>query len=488
MEGAEQRTKDKRACLRHVFGRFQQRYIFSLLGFLAVANSYTMRTCLNLTIVEMVEVPKDDNAKADPENYCPGKIPQAGHENVEGYRFDWNEKEQGYILSAFYFGYVITHLPGGVLAERYGGKQVCGLGLLLCGLLTLLSPVCARQSWQSLAFLRFLEGFTEGVMFPALNALIAHWSPLKERGRIGSVIFAGNQIGIVVSNVTTGLILKYSKGNWPIVFYFFGILCIIWYIFWHLLVYSTPKVHPFISDEEMNYIYEQITHEGITKKEHLPPEPWCKIFTSIPVWALVLGQVGHDWSLFLAQTELGKYMKTVLKFKIAKNGALGALPFLAMWITAIIGGIITDFVLKRGIMTIGVQRKVFATVASLGPGFGCVAASYAGCNKTLVMVLFTLGMATMGFYYSSLKLNPLDISPNYAGTTMAIVNGLGAIAGAIVPLATGAMIEDNTLSQWRKVFWISAVIIFVTNGLYIILGSSKIQSWNDPETSEDRQN
>lgn len=35
-------------------------------------------------------------------------------------KYDWNQEQQGWILSSFYIGYVVTHIPGGIIAERYG--------------------------------------------------------------------------------------------------------------------------------------------------------------------------------------------------------------------------------------------------------------------------------------------------------------------------------------------------------------------------------
>lgn len=37
---------------------------------------------------------------------------------------------------------------------------------------------------------------------------------------------------------------------------------------------------------------------------------------SIPLWALIIGQIGHDWGLFMIQSDLPKYMKSVLKFSV----------------------------------------------------------------------------------------------------------------------------------------------------------------------------
>lgn len=44
------------------------------------------------------------------------------------------------ILSAFYVGYILTHVPGGLLAQRFGGKYVFSLGILISALLSMAIP------------------------------------------------------------------------------------------------------------------------------------------------------------------------------------------------------------------------------------------------------------------------------------------------------------------------------------------------------------
>ena len=68
-----------------------------------------------------------------------------------------------------------------------------------------------------------------------------------------------------------------------------------------------------------------------------------------------------------------------------------------------------------------------------------MAASYAGCDKVAVVALFTIAMGFMGTFYPGMKVNPLDLSPNYAGSLMAVTNGIGAITGIIAPACVGLM-------------------------------------------------
>lgn len=73
------------------------------------------------------------------------------------------------------------------------------------------------------------------------------------------------------------------------------------------------------------------------------------------------------------------------------------------------------------------------------PGIFMVLASYAGCNIWLVVLCFTLAMGTMGSYYPGMRVNGLDLSPNYAGLLMSLTNGLGSIAGIVAPVFAGMM-------------------------------------------------
>lgn len=110
---------------------------------------------------------------------------------------------QGVILSSFYYGYVVTHLPGGVLAEKFGGKYVLSLGILSTAICTLLTPVTIVWGGApALIALRVIEGMGEGTTFPAISVLLSSWIPLSERSKIGSIVFGGGQVFVMVKNLS----------------------------------------------------------------------------------------------------------------------------------------------------------------------------------------------------------------------------------------------------------------------------------------------
>ena len=70
----------------------------------------------------------------------------------------WEKSIQGHILSSYYYGYFISHIPGGLLAERFGAKWIIAGFFSLATVATLLTPVAARISFGVLIVFRVLCG------------------------------------------------------------------------------------------------------------------------------------------------------------------------------------------------------------------------------------------------------------------------------------------------------------------------------------------
>ena len=160
-------------------------------------------------------------------------------------QFGWSESQVGIILGSFYFGYMITMILGGYLADKYGGKKVLGYALLIWSLFTIITPFFAYQGLWWLILIRILMGLGEGVTFPSWHAIYARWIPFQERTRaIGftnSGIAAGTLFGFAVAAL---IIANYS---WEWVFYSFGLLGFFWYFFWNSIVTSFPEDNKFLS-------------------------------------------------------------------------------------------------------------------------------------------------------------------------------------------------------------------------------------------------
>lgn len=113
------------------------------------------------------------------------------HQEADG-EFKWTASTQGYILSSFFYGYVLTQIPFGMLAKRFGALGFLGWGMLLNSVFAFVVPIAARQGgvfW--LCVIRFIQGLGEGPIVPCTHAMLAKWIPPNERSRMGAAVYAG---------------------------------------------------------------------------------------------------------------------------------------------------------------------------------------------------------------------------------------------------------------------------------------------------------
>jgi MFS family permease len=91
---------------------------------------------------------------------------------MQQYGWDWDENRMGIVFSAFFVGYVIFMIPGGVLADRFGPAKVLAGGVVFGSVFTILTPFFSRI-W-SMSLCRYLIGTGQGVNYPSVNSFVAN--------------------------------------------------------------------------------------------------------------------------------------------------------------------------------------------------------------------------------------------------------------------------------------------------------------------------
>lgn len=132
------------------------------------------------------------------------------------------------------------------------------------------------------------------------------------------------------------------------------------------LCYSDPESHPYISEKEKDYLRQELGQ--LERDKTLPPTPWRMILTSAPMISLVICQIGHDFGYFSMVTDLPKYMADVLRFNIKENGAYTSYPYVLMWFVSLGSGVLSDWVITKGYITVTNSRKLFTTVGRFSRG------------------------------------------------------------------------------------------------------------------------
>ncbi|XP_073844830.1 putative inorganic phosphate cotransporter isoform X2 [Musca autumnalis] len=393
--------------------------------------------------------------------------------------FDWDEKEISYILSSFYWGYVITQFPGGALCKLFGAKLTMGLSTLLSGVLSAVTPVAVTWGgWQAFCAIRVIQGLFQGMLFPCIHEHLAKWSPLQERNRLGSLSHTGIECGTVLALGITGLIAEGSMG-WPGISYVSGGLCFVWCILWFVFANNNATESRFIKEAEKNYIESSMEHADDFHKKKIPV-PWKAIFLSIPFNALLVARCSEAWGLATLQAQIPSYLHGVLNMEIKSNALFSALPFLAMWAMSYVYVLSSDILQRKKILTLSAIRKTINSIAFWIPAVGLIIIGFLNeGNKNWAIALMTISVGVNSGATIGSSLNTIDLSPNHAGIVMGIVNTIANFMPLISPLVVGVIVTDSSnRTQWQIVFAISAIIFFFGNLLYIIWGTAVSQPWD----------
>ncbi|KAM7293175.1 hypothetical protein ISCGN_026305 [Ixodes scapularis] len=402
------------------------RYVMCFMISLGMFLVYSMRVNLSVTIIAMVNTTATDANSTHMVNMaCPAPSNQTSPDDSKKTgeflwdqtgEFLWDQVTQSYVLNAFFYGYIITQIPGGWLSEVISPAWIFGGGIGITAMLTLFTAVVARASLPAFLVLRALEGISEGVTYPSLYALVARWSPVRERSFLVTVCIFGSLLGTVITLPVAAVLCEHGfDGGWPSVFYLTGLLGFVWVVAWFLLSSATPEQNRLICAEERKYIVDSRDGKfGVYRSV-----PWIEILLSHPVWMCALIKFCSSWSFSTLLTELPSYLKNVLHFEIQKSGLLNAGVYLSQGVVELVSSYSADRIIERRLLGVTSTRKVFQSISLLGGAVIFVCLASAGCNTVLACVLLLVASSLAGVHSGCDSVLPIDLAPEFAGELFA---------------------------------------------------------------------
>ncbi|KFD58629.1 hypothetical protein M514_00322 [Trichuris suis] len=472
---------------------FGWRHIVTILCFFGFFFLYSLKVNLSVAIVAMLnhtaiqaesEVVTGKNVTMI--EVCASDPTSQGQVKKDG-PFDWDAATQGNILGAFFYGYIVTQVPGGLLATKFGAKWVFGLGTFLTAVFALLTPVAANAGAGMVIFVRVLMGIAEGVTWPASQALFAKWAPPSERSKLPSFAISGCFIGTVVAFIASGFLADSNiMGGWPSVFYCFGIAAILWFIIWTIFVSNGPEGHRFIGNAEKTYIVNSLKVEGGSSKgSSFKDIPLKSILTSIPIWAAMISHFTYNWALYVLLTGLPLYFKNVLGFDLKSNGVLSSIPYLVQALIQSAAGQVADTLRTKCKLSTTCVRKLMDCFGHLIPAICVIFVGYVGCNSAAAVALLTLSVGFSGLCGGGFFVNYLDLCPQYTGLVFGISNTLATIPGILGPNITGWLTKgEPSFESWRIVFFIAGALYFFSVIFYAIFGKGTLQPWAQTKAAQ----
>ena len=318
---------------------------------------------------------------------------------------------QGSLMTLFLIGYGVASLFVTPLYEAFlGYRRGLLVSMLLWPVLTAISPLAG--SLVMLLFLRIVLGAAEGPLFSLKVMYVRDHFAAAERGKPNAVSSMGVSLGLAVGFPLVSVLLRHY--GWGASFYalaainlFIGLPLI--YVFIHPAAQgASPPPRISVAD----------TFRGALKMKHLGAILLIEIFTLAYLWG------SSSW--------LPAYLIDDKGFSLQRMGWVSSLPFIIGVGASLLGGMMVDWLPPR------LMPLIFT-----GGGLFCAASVLAltGSETTVTTLLFLLlASICWGVQGAAIPTLIQRYSPAQSvGSAYGIINGVGNMVAAFMPMAMGGM-------------------------------------------------
>ena len=448
-------------------GYLPARYVLVFWTFFGFVLMNSFRFQMNVTILAMTGNRSDVSILAMTSNRSDPILSNKTKENYltdfKETSYNWASHEVNLILGSFFWGYISTEIIGGWLVSRFGGKWINGICYMFNSLLSIVTPVMADLGPTFVVINRVLVGVCQGILRTCDFEMWKSWAPRHEMGFLRGLGLSGGSIGAILATVLNAYICELF--GWPVVFYFYGVMGLLWCLCWMTLIYETPCQHPRISVKEREYIMANLTHSS-QKKEKID---LIKVIKSPTFWAPTIGNFSYRWVGLGMVAVLPTYLHTVLHLEISEIGIFSSFGSMVGLIANPLSGYVSDVLISRQILSIKNTRKVMISIGLFTPAVLTLLMCFTQNTAVTVMcIAVCVGIAEVSML--GVSSNYIDIGPNHSGMLFAVGNSVGSSAGFIGPAVLELISSHaaDTLEMWRY-FFITSLSIFVFGGLFFLL-------------------
>ena len=362
--------------------------------------------------------------------------------------------QMGVILSAFGWAYVLAQIPGGALLDRLGVKRVYVGAIVLWSIFTAVQGLVGLfggfSILMTLFILRFLVGLAEAPSFPGNARIVAAWFPAAERGT-ASAIFNSAQYFALVAFAPIMSYLVHQFG-WRSVFLFMGLLGI-FAAFIFVRFIKNPTNHKGVNAAELAVIQsgETVSMEAraVGQKASFSWSRLRFLLTNRMLIGIYLAQYCVNVLTYFFVTWFPIYLVKERGMNIMQAGFSAALPALCGFAGGLIGGFVSDYLLKTT-GNISLSRKI-PIYAGMFLAMAIIACAYVQQAWMIVPLMavafFGKGIASLGWAVVS------DVSPReYIGLAGGVFNMFGNAAGIVTPIVIGYIVAVTGSFDMALVF------------------------------------
>jgi ACS family glucarate transporter-like MFS transporter len=307
--------------------------------------------------------------------------------------------------------------------------------------------------------IRFALGAGEAVIYPASNQFVAQWIPVRERGKANGWIFAGVGAGAGLSiPVLTWLISHYG---WRSCFWFSAIIGVIAGAVWYVIARDKPEDHPLVSPDELKLI--QATRTTIVAHHAHAPLSWRAAILNREIAAMSLSYFSFGYVAWIFFSWFFIYLAQVRGLNLKANAFLSMIPFIAMTICCLGGGLASDALSKR--LGLRAGRCGIAAVALLLTAIFLIIGSQVTSSYAASLILAG-GAGALYLSQSSFWSVSADLAGDRSGVVSGVMNMCCQIGGAVTASLTPYLAMRY---GWESAFLFAAMLVTAGGILWLFV-------------------
>jgi len=336
---------------------------------------------------------------------------------------DARKEIYAFISVVFVFSYAFGQAIFGKIFDKIGTR----LGFVLSiGVWSIATAMHAfAKGAMSFAIFRSILGIAEAGNWPGATKGNAEWFPTKERAFAQGIFNSGAALGGIISIPMIAFLTVFF--SWKMIFVVVGIVGLLWLIPWLYVVKAPPGKHPWISEEERNYILSGQKNQDLDKDgnydEGYNPTT-TELLSHKESWGVILASAAIDpiWWLFVFWIPI--YLNGVYGMDVKSIGIYGWVPYVGAMIGAWFGGLLAQNRLSAG-WSVNKTRKMVITLGCLImlPSLLAMANPGGPTTAVLIMAVILFGFQTA---IGNVQTLPSDFFSGKTVGTLAGFSGMGA--------------------------------------------------------------
>lgn len=384
-----------------------------------------------------------------------------GNSDVEGsiaQSLGLTKGDYGLILNIFMVAYALGQLFSGRLFDKVGTRIGYVIAIGIWGLSSMLHSVA--RGLATFGIFRSTLGLSEAGNWPGAVKSNAEWFPIKERAIAQGIFNAGASIGSVVAPPLIAML--FVAFGWKVTFLIVGSFGIIWIIPWLIINKAGPKKHPWVTDEEREYILSGQSEVDKKADDSVKGKSLGQILSHKESWAVVVGRFFLEpiWWLFVGWMPI--YLFDVYNFDVKEVGMFAWVPYVGAAVGSIAGGYFSGRIISRT-GSINNGRKTTIVIGGIIMVVGLLATILFADTALKFVLIVAAVLFGFQFAIGNLQTIPSDL---FSGKSVGSLAGLGGMVGVFSVIIMNFLVPRIAEISYTPIF--IGIAVFVPLGIIAI--------------------